>query len=304
MIALGKDTGLAIKRFHEAHAKPRRAKSQLMRDLALEWLSTYVSQRRNKKGARLARARVTLYFTPHFGGVAVHRVTAQMIRTYALTLSESGLSNQTIKHVLSDCRCLLGWCVDAGYIDVSPFPRRVMPRIEERAPDRLSAIEVERVACVPDPWGRAVRFGLASGLRWSEMCRAQVSDIVEGTLLVSHTKTGRVRRVPLDPSFLAELANHTGRVIAFEPEDVSAFNRKVRRLSGVEGFHAHQLRHTFACEWLERGGTLHALQQLLGHATVVTTQRYARLSDEAVRAEANRIYRATQRTTRPPKERT
>jgi len=41
--------------------------------------------------------------------------------------------------------------------------------------------------------------------------------------------------------------------------------------------------------WLERGGSLAALQQILGHASVVTTQRYARLSDEHVRAEAERI---------------
>lgn len=59
--------------------------------------------------------------------------------------------------------------------------------------------------------------------------------------------------------------------------------------TGIKRFHLHQLRHTFACCWLERGGTLAALQQLLGHASIVTTQRYVRLSDEFVRAEAERL---------------
>jgi site-specific recombinase XerD len=64
----------------------------------------------------------------------------------------------------------------------------------------------------------------------------------------------------------------------------------VRRHSGVEGFHVHQLRHSFACRWIEAGGTLAALQQILGHASVVTTQQYARLSEDSVRREAERIH--------------
>jgi site-specific recombinase XerD len=49
------------------------------------------------------------------------------------------------------------------------------------------------------------------------------------------------------------------------------------------------MRHAFACQWLEKGGSLAALQQVLGHASITTTQRYAKLSDEAVMREAARL---------------
>lgn len=68
-----------------------------------------------------------------------------------------------------------------------------------------------------------------------------------------------------------------------------SFAERVRRLTGVEGFHVHQMRHMFACQWLERGGSLAALQQVLGHASIVTTQRYAKLTDEAMMKEAARL---------------
>ncbi len=71
--------------------------------------------------------------------------------------------------------------------------------------------------------------------------------------------------------------------------DANTFARWVRGNSSVKRFHAHMTRHTAACRWLEAGGSLAALQEILGHASIVTTQRYARLSEVHVKAEAERI---------------
>jgi len=108
-------------------------------------------------------------------------------------------------------------------------------------------------------------------LRWSELVRARASDVQRGMLIVSHTKSGKVRRVPLPAQLLGELRFKIGPLIPIR--DSWGFTQQVRRYSGVKKFHPHQLRHTFATRWVERGGNLAALQVALGQSSIVVTQR-------------------------------
>ncbi len=116
-----------------------------------------------------------------------------------------------------------------------------------------------------------MRLALGTGLRWGELTRLESTDIQDGVLVVHRTKSGKVRRVPLPPDLRRELRRRIGKLVPFESS--GSFNLRVRELSGLETFHVHRLRHTFACRWLERGGGLEALRQILGHSTVRTTER-------------------------------
>jgi integrase len=283
--SLGTDYEVACQRLREFRDRGQTTMSRAtVRDAALRWLASYIATTRTEKGQCLARARVGKYLTPFIGSKQLVRVQGSDVRAYRLWLEGRGISMTTVWHVLSDARCLFRWAEDEGLVDRSPFPRRVMPRLQERPPDRLTDEEVERLLAIPEPWAFVIRFGLATGLRWGEMARAQAAHVENGVLVVSQTKSRRVRRVPIDPGLVR------GRVGLLLPcRDVTLFSRRARRLSGVRRFHPHQLRHTFACRWLERGGSLPALQQILGHASIVTTQRYARLTDAAVQAEAERL---------------
>ncbi len=69
-----------------------------------------------------------------------------------------------------------------------------------------------------------------------------------------------------------------------------SFCRIVRQLSGVKRFTTHMLRHAYACAWVDGQGSLAALQALLGHASITTTQRYGRISDSMARAEVMRLH--------------
>lgn len=287
-IALGED-------YTEACRLLKQIKSQgaapighwTVRDAAAEWFRTYVPNARGAYGVKQTEARIQRFLEPCLGHLLLHKVGAQDLRGYRLWIEAKGLAPLTVKHLLADARCLLNWAEAAGYIDRSPFPKRIMPRIEERPPDRLSDEEVERVANVQGPHGFVVRLALGTGLRWGELTRAQGSDLERGALVVHRTKSGKVRRVPIPKWLEPELRTRIGKLVAFASP--GQFNNSVRRLSGLQRFHVHQLRHTYACRWLEDGGSLAALQQILGHSSIVTTQRYARISDDLVMREAERI---------------
>ena len=287
---LGEDYQVACRKLRElraGHLPP--AVKVTVSAAATTWLDGYVRTARNEKGVKLATRRVELYLSPFFGYRWVGQVTAEDLRQYRLWLEGQGLVPQTVAHVLSDARCFFTWCSDSGLMSRSPVPRRLLPRIQECPPDRLSADEIEAVSHVREPYGFMVRLALGTGLRWSELCRTQASHVERGMLVVAQTKSGKVRRVPLSPELLGEIRGRVGRLVPYSVLASGSFARIIQQESGVSQFHPHQLRHTFACMWLERGGSLAALQQVLGHSTIITTQRYARLTDEIVRAEAERM---------------
>lgn len=261
-------------------------------EAAKQWLKSYVATARCEKGQKEAEARVERYLERFLGSKQLSRVTTEDLRAFRLWLERNQkrkLRPATVAYVLTDARCFLRWAEESGLIDRAPIPRKLLPRIQEQPPDRLSDEEIAKLLALPEPYGFVIRFALGTGLRWSELCRAQASDVENGLVVVHQTKSGRVRRVPVPQDVLSEIRSRVGRLVPFASGSPGSFNKTVGSLSGVESFHVHQLRHTCACRWLERGGSLAALQEILGHASVLTTQRYGRVSLDMVRREAERI---------------
>ena len=295
-ISLGADYARAVERAREIRsgAIPLNETRVTVMQAATRWLETYIQTRRSAKGQVMAATRVRRYLDPFMGHLLLERVTGEDVRAYRLWLErKTQLSPTSVWHLLSDCRCLFNWCEEAGLVERSSFPRRVMPKLQERPPDRLTDEEADQLRALSDPHGFVCRLALSTGLRWGELCRAQASEVERGFLLVHQTKSRKVRRVPLTGELLAEIRNRVGRLVGYAGGSPGSFAAFVRRQTGIECFHVHQMRHTFACQWLERGGSLAALQQILGHASIETTQRYARLSDEIVMREAQRLGRAS-----------
>jgi len=286
-VSLGTDYEEARRRLRSLKTSGVPETTLTVAQAAERWLESHVATNRREEDRPLAAQRVRDYLVPHLGHLLLHRLTREQIRSYRLWLDETGLSAQSVRHLLSDLRCMLNWCADAGLISASSFPRRILPKIQERPPDRLTDDELAAVCDLEDPYGFICRLLASTGLRWGEAVRAQASDIQCGVLVVHQTKSGKVRRVPLPDELQAELRGRVGRLVPLI--NAQGFADRVRSRTGLAGFHAHQLRHTFACRWLEAGGSLAALQEILGHASIVTTQRYGRLGEAHVQAEASRI---------------
>jgi integrase len=289
-VALGEDYTEAcrlLRRLKDEDPKPLAHRT--VADASDEWLRTYVANARGPREQGMTQGRIRRYVVPFLGAKLLHRVEAQDLRSFRVWLERTHLKPRSVASILADARCFFRWCEDAGLIDRAPVPRRLLPRIQEQPPDRLSDGEVEAVVSIPDPHGYVVRFALTTGLRWGELIRAQSTDLQGGSIVVHHTKSRKVRRVPIPSWFAPELKNRVGRLVPFASP--GQFNNAVRRLSGVKRFHVHQCRHTYGSRWIEAGGSLAALQQILGHSSVVTTQRYSRIADDLVLREAERIER-------------
>jgi integrase/recombinase XerC/integrase/recombinase XerD len=308
-VALGNDFKAAKEKLALIQAGKRRVFTRVPFEQAVsEWLSTAVATSRGAKQQRLAKVRADRYLLkfkdPKTGDTFVGRLLEEVepdtVRRYKLWLEKQApragskgrvLSANTVTHVLADLRAFLNWCVETKRLDRSPFPRkRIMPRKQETLPKGHSEEEVATLTALPEPAGFVLRFLFGTGLRWAEGCRARADHVKGGVIEVAHTKSGKVRRVELPKGLLGEMRSRVGLLVPYSETNPGGFARMVRRASGVKDFHPHRCRHTYAMRWLAAGGSLAALQELLGHADLSTTMRYAKATQSLVRDEAKRVF--------------
>ena len=224
---LGTDLADALKEHQKLIEGGAREKVRVDRAFA-RWLKEYVHVHRGEKGRAKAEQRGNDYFLSFMGFTLVDRVKPGDLRAYRKWLEAKKskrkklLSAQTVAHLLADARAFFRWCEDDGLIDRAPIPRKLLPKIQEQPPDRLTESECTALTSLKEPYGFVCRFGLATGLRWSEMYRAQSKDISGGMLVVHHTKSRKVRRVPLSAAILDELKDKVGRLVAV-PDAPPAF---------------------------------------------------------------------------------
>ncbi len=278
----------------ERNAAQKRATPTVSRETTVAafsklWVAEYVTQRRSPGNVKLVEQRLRDHVLPEVGRLYLAEVTLPAVRRLRGTL-DGKLSPQSVRHVLADVRCLLRYAMESGALDTVPAVHRAFPKVGEQV-RRLSDEQVgEILAAAPQTHGLIIRFLLLTGLRWSEFTRvawSQVRDLPVPHLELDRTKTGRVRRVPLGVEARAVLeqlrdataGNRAGKVRRLQVSPIRSKNaaHMAQRMEAALGFRwsVHQLRHTFAARYLEAGGSVAALQEILGHRSPMTTQRYS-----------------------------
>jgi integrase/recombinase XerD len=258
-------------------------------------------------------------FVESTGILHFKQVQPQHIHDFLTLLQEMGLALSSRSRALSSLRGFFSYLFANGIIPADFTEKTELPRARRVLPDTLSIPEMLLLLEQPDISTKAgirdkaiLELMYASGLRVSELCTVRQKDILAAQeILRVFGKGSKERIVPVGSQALHWIYLYQSECRpAFvkkgvETDDILFLNQKGRGLSrmsvwnivhdatskaGIQKHvHPHTFRHSFATHLLEGGADLRALQEMLGHADISTTQIYTHLDKEYIK-EVHRTF--------------
>ena len=245
---------------------------------------------------------------------SLSEVDKQILRGYLSRLVKDGFAKVSISRKLSAIRSFYRYLLREKLVATSPVAQTSSPKLDKRLPDFLTPVETVRLLEASDlatPQGlrdRALMELLyASGLRVSELVSLDLGQINLNTGEIRVWGKGAKERVVLmgKPAALAlnaYLSQGRPQLLGKKKNNALLINRdggrltgrsiqrtltKYARLAGIKKrVHPHMLRHTFATHLLDGGADLRVVQELLGHANLVSTQIYTHVT----KSQAKKVY--------------
>ena len=242
------------------------------------------------------------------GGTAVSAVDAESIRFCIANLSRQGKSASSVNRFIAAVRSFFSYCCKFGYIAVDPALEIKTVRLTKYMPRFLTGTEVDRLCAEPRRrellWqtrdSALFEMLYSSGCRVSEMAALKKSDLTGNfSMAVVKGKGGKDRQVYFGAdarkALALYLADRKKRFADSEDTTDALFvNQKggalsahgirwiLARYTGAEGtgrhISPHALRHTFATAMLSGGADVRVVQEMLGHSSISTTQRYTHIT--------------------------
>jgi integrase/recombinase XerD len=247
-------------------------------------------------------------------GIPPEQAKLADLENFAAGLHDIGITPRSQARILSGVKSFYKFLLLDGRIDSLPTELLPMPQIGEHLPEVLSVEEIDSIIAAADLHEQEgqrnrtiIEMLYSCGLRVSELCELRLSDIFRAEGFVRVTGKGRKQRlVPISDRALRELslweedrANINIRP-GYEDYVFLSFTRG-RKLSRITVFYIvrllaaragirkeispHTFRHSFATHLLEGGANLRAIQEMLGHQSISTTEIYTHLDTTRLREE-------------------
>jgi integrase/recombinase XerD len=240
-------------------------------------------------------------------------ISDEEIEAFLATLHEMGMSPYSISRIVSGLKAFYKYMIIENLVKISPLTFIKGPKITRKLPDVLSLEEIELLISVIDHStdqglrNRAVIETLyGCGLRVSELCDLKLSNVYfEENFIRVHGKGNKERLVPIGEIALKHIGFYIKHVreqlkkIDREHRDHLFLSRRGQKLSRITIFNIikdltekagidknvspHSFRHSFATHLIEGGADLRAVQEMLGHASIITTEIYTHLDTEFLR---------------------
>ncbi len=241
-------------------------------------------------------------------------VSAETLQSFMADIHDLGISPRSQARIVSGLKSFFKYLRMERIVDENPTILLESPRIGRHLPEVLSVDEIDNMIAAIDlstPEGNRNRAIIETmygcGLRVSELCNLQINDInFENRFIIVTGKGSKQRMVPMS-DIAAQLVdsyiNNERAAVPVKPgeEGIVFLNRRGRRLSRVMIFYIirdlaalagikkdvspHTLRHSFATHLLEGGANLRAIQQMLGHESIATTEIYLHMDNTRLREE-------------------
>lgn len=245
------------------------------------------------------------------------------LRHFVVHLQKKGCASRTIARKIATIRSFIGFLVEEGYLRSNPAVGLPVPRQEKKLPKFLDEKEMVKLLEAPDEKNvlglrdRAILETLYStGMRVGELVSLKPNsvDFIGGVVRVSG-KGRKERIVPIGEKALEALGKYSkrrGELLATQRKGIRKeaqalfldrwggrlsarsvcrlVNKYVRRITVKMGISPHAIRHSFATHLLNAGADLRAVQELLGHANLSTTQVYTHVSTERLKSVYTRAH--------------
>jgi len=256
--------------------------------------------------------KLTHYLTD--AGVAVEHATTEQLEQFLCTLKDVGIQPRSQARILSGIKSFYKFLRQEGYMDDDPTQLLDAPQIGKHLPEVLTVDEIDRMIDVIDlsrPEGQRNRAIVETlygcGLRVSELVGLRLSQVyADEHYIMVQGKGSKQRIVPISPVALEQIQlyleqTRAHQVVQRGSEDILFLNRRGAMLTRQMIFHIikqlcqlagirkvispHTLRHSFATHLLEGGANLRAIQQMLGHESITTTEIYVHIDRSRLRDE-------------------